>query len=536
MEREKTENTMTFLQTVFCTALVSIAATSFAGEPLLHAPPQYVGPARAEHAVTNRAFQGIPSMAVSPGGRLWANWYAGKTPGEDQNNYVVLSTSGDNGKTWKEVLVVDPDGEGPLRSFDPELWTAPDGKLYLFWAQTEGHDASVGGVWCLVTSEPESEQPNWEPPVRVADGVMMCKPLVLSGGEWALPASTWRKTDNSAKVVVSTDEGKTWSIRGGCNVPIKDRQFDEHMLIERKDGSLWMLARTNYGIGESVSSDGGRTWPELKPSQIAHPSARFFIRRLNSGNLLLVKHGPIDQKIGRSHLTAMLSTDEGLTWGGGLLLDERNGVSYPDGQQTADGLIRIIYDFSRTGSRHILMATFREEDVALGKPASGDVQLRHVVSEAAGGLEKQPAAIPPVSDNADGEPFRKATPGTLAADAAQPQPFVAGQSLFTDRGYALSEAPTPLAGATFLCVKLDGPKELRCRRAGTVYFLTPSPERNQDSQTEKLLEQGFKKVALPEVRLFNPSSAANFCTLYQKDCAADDAIEVAKWAVPLFFP
>ena len=52
---------------------------------------------------------------------------------------------------------------------------------------------------------------------------------------------------------------------------------------------------------------------------------------------------------------------------GGLLLDERSGVSYPDGQQTADGLIRIIYDYSRTGSRHILMATFREEDVAAGK-------------------------------------------------------------------------------------------------------------------------------------------------------------------------
>ena len=31
------------------------------------------------------------------------------------------------------------------------------------------------------------------------------------------------------------------------------RQFDEHMFIERRDGSLWLLARTKYGIGESVS-------------------------------------------------------------------------------------------------------------------------------------------------------------------------------------------------------------------------------------------------------------------------------------------
>ncbi|HSG70322.1 MAG TPA: sialidase family protein, partial [Planctomycetaceae bacterium] len=182
--------------------------------------------------------------------------------------------------------------------------------------------------------------------------------------------------------------GKTWSLRGACNVPEKDRQFDEHMFVERKDGSLWLLARTNYGIGESVSTDRGKTWPELKPSVISHPSARFFIRQLNSGNLLLVKHGPIDSRTGRSHLTAFVSTDDGKSWSGGLLLDERGGVSYPDGQQTPDGLIRIIYDFSRTKSRHILLATFREEDALAGKSVSEDVRLRQLVSEASGGVSK----------------------------------------------------------------------------------------------------------------------------------------------------
>ena len=84
-------------------------------------PPKYIGPPLSEHAVTNRAFQGIPSLAIAPGGRLWATWYAGVTPGEDANNYVVLSTSGDGGATWTEVLTVDPDAEGPIRSFDPEV-------------------------------------------------------------------------------------------------------------------------------------------------------------------------------------------------------------------------------------------------------------------------------------------------------------------------------------------------------------------------------------------------------------------------------
>jgi predicted neuraminidase len=500
------------------------------------APPQYVGPPQPQHAVTNRAFQGIPSLAVTPGGRLWANWYAGKTPGEDQNNYVVLTTSGDNGATWREVLVVDPDGDGPLRTFDPELWMGPDGKLRMFWAQTQGHNSTVGGVWYIETTEPESERAAWGPPVRVTDGVMMCKPLVLTSGEWVLPASTWRQTDHSAKLVVSTDQGQTWSIRGACNVPVADRAFDEHMFIERRDGSLWLLVRTRYGIGESISTDRGRTWPELTPSAIAHPSARFFISRLNSGNLLLVKHGPIGERTGRSHLTAFLSTDDGQTWGGGLMLDERAGVSYPDGQQTADGLIRIIYDYSRTGDRNILIAAFREEDVAAGKPVTDAVRLRQLVSQASGGLERPRPEPPPVAANEDGEPLRKGTPGALTAGDAPAQPLAIGELLFTDRGYVLSELPAALQGAHFLRVNLDGQKELQCRRAGTVYFLSPAPDRNGDSQTQTLLDQGFKKVALPEVRLFNPVSAANFCTLYQKDCQIGDTISLGKWAVPVFWP
>lgn len=375
-----------------------LTAVPFAGpaeENVFLAPPQYVGAPQAQHRVTNRAFQGIPSMAVTPGGRLWANWYAGVTPGEDQNNYVVLSTSGDEGKTWREVLVIDPDGEGPVRTFDPELWMAPDGKLRLFWAQTVGHESTIGGVWCIETDEPESPNPSWGKPTRITNGVMMCKPIVLSSGEWVLPASTWRQTDNSAKMVISTDHGKTWSTRGACNVPPNARQFDEHMFVERKDRSLWLLVRTKYGIGESVSADRGRTWPELTPSGIAHPSARFFITRLNSGNLLLVKHGPMSEKTGRSHLTAFVSCDDGKTWGGGLLLDERNGVSYPDGQETPDGLVRIIYDYSRTGDRHILMATFREEDAAAGKAVTDAVRLRQLVSEASGGQEKPESSTPP---------------------------------------------------------------------------------------------------------------------------------------------
>ncbi len=515
----------------FLSVLVLNLTLLHAEEGTSRQAPRHVGPPLSEHAVTNRAFSGIPSLAVTPRNRLWAVWYAGETPGEDLNNYVVLSTSAasdDSNRTWNEVLTIDPDGGGPVRSFDPELWMSPDGRLFCFWSQM-----SKGlSLWYIETGDPESAEPKWSAPRRLGYGVMMCKPLVLLSGEWVLPVSTWRTHNDSAQMIVSTDAGKTWTIRGGCNVPPADRQFDEHMFIERQDGSIWLLARTKYGIGESTSTDRGRTWPELRPSAILHTPARFFIRRLVSGNLLLVKHGPVNKRTGRSHLTAYVSRDDGITWDGGLMLDERKGVSYPDGQQTPDGLIRIIYDYSRTGDRNILMAAFREEDVSAGKAVSGAVQLRQLVSKASGG-RKHAEVKHPVNDNSDGEPLRKKHLGVLSSADLPSRPFEVGRKLFSDRDYTIAEVPAALKSAQFLPIAMDGQKTLTCQRAGTVCFLTPAAGRNNDTQSQTLRDQGFEKVALPEVRLFG--GPANYCTLYQKECSVGETILVGKWSVPVFF-
>jgi hypothetical protein len=48
----------------------------------------------------------------------------------------------------------------------------------------------------------------------------------------------------------------------------------------------------------------------------------------------------------RSHMTVFVSDDDGATWKGGLLLDERES-SYPDGIQAEDGTLFIIYDHQR---------------------------------------------------------------------------------------------------------------------------------------------------------------------------------------------
>jgi hypothetical protein len=91
----------------------------------------------ADYNRAKRTCTGVPSIAVSRGGRLWATWFTGTTPGEIiercPNAYVVVSTSGDGGKTWKEVLAIDPDGPGPLKAYDPHPWIDPNGKLWVFF-------------------------------------------------------------------------------------------------------------------------------------------------------------------------------------------------------------------------------------------------------------------------------------------------------------------------------------------------------------------------------------------------------------------
>lgn len=338
------------------------------GKRALVAPAVNFNPGGA-YQVPSRLWQGIASMERAPGGRLWATWYSGGR-GECEMNYVILATSGDGGETWVDpVLVVDPSWN--VRAYDPVLWVDPDGRLWLFWAQSESGKRRLfdgrAGVWAIHTDNPDDEQPKWSAPRRLCDGIMMNKPTALSTGEWMAPVAVWSNipplvhdlgSQRFSNVQVSTDKGETWELRGSADVT--NRGYDEHMIVERRDGSLWMLVRCLDGIGEAVSSDGGRTWKESPGPILEGPSTRFFIRRLKSGALLLVYHFDTKERL---DLQARLSFDDGKTWQGGLILDRGKKTSYPDGVECPDGSILIIRDHGRHSEKEVLMAKFNEDDI-----------------------------------------------------------------------------------------------------------------------------------------------------------------------------
>ncbi len=334
-------------------------------------------------------------IARTPGGRLWAAWVGGE---DGPKAFMVAATSDDDGETWsKPRLAIDsqsPTLPLPRSVIVGNLWTDPLGRLWFFFDQTMNHYDGRQGVWASVCMNPDAEQPAWSAPKRLWHGAVLNKPTILANGEWWLPvefpaiagvgpmrfANLELEPLRGANVFVSTDQGQTWSRRGCVRFP--KPCWDEHMFVELKDGRVWMLARTRDGTMQSFTSDGGKTWTAPTFPSFKHPVARFHIRRLASGRILLVKHGAtIDAHEGRSKLTAWLSEDEGQSWKGGLMLDERTGISYPDGFQAPDGTLYISYDRNRSTDGEILLARFTEDDILAKQLTGPKSKLKLLISK-----------------------------------------------------------------------------------------------------------------------------------------------------------
>jgi len=348
-------------------------------------PPVLLSEAAWPPRLARRSFQGIPGIEGAANGRLWAAWYGGGTE-EGVDNAVLLATCAPPGQAWEFVLAVDTPGN--VRSFDPCVWRDPVGRLWLFWAQAVPHGESPF-VWAMVAENPGAREAEWSSPFAVCPGVMMNKPTVLSSGEVLMPVSNWKRErykkppeDITAEVYALDVSARQAVFLGGAVSAQDVKCFDEHMLVGLRDGRVWMLVRTLYGIGESFSRDGGKSWSEILPSQIRHTNSRFYIRRLASGNLMLVKHGAFAEEVGRTHLRVLLSEDDGTTWTDGLMLDERAHASYPDGFQDAQGRIHIVYDFSRKEEKEILHATFYEDEIGKKTLVHADSRLKVLINKA----------------------------------------------------------------------------------------------------------------------------------------------------------
>jgi predicted neuraminidase len=312
----------------------------------------------------SREWQGIPTIERAPNGRLCCAFFSGGPKEPHPENVVLLTTSTDDGKTWaKPEPVVDPPGQ--VRAYDPALWHDPNGRLWLFYnlASLEKREFSL---WAITTADSDIDKPHWSQPKRIDISAPFAfrlnKPTVLSSGEWLLPV-TWARSapatwfprgEQLQGVAISTDVGKTWTLRGGVEAP---SWALENMIVERLDGTLWMLIRTGSGfIWQSVSRDRGRTWSVGSPTNIVNPGARFFIRRLASQQLLLINTpNPKERRSLHVYLSEM---EDDTVFRQYIELDGRDKVSYPDAVEAPNGRIYAVHDHDRYGAGEIILSCF----------------------------------------------------------------------------------------------------------------------------------------------------------------------------------
>lgn len=343
---------------------------------------------------SRRKWQGIPSVEMTRGGKIFVTFYSGGE-NEEMGNYCVLVRGGDDG-SFSEPVAAAYAGED-ARCFDPCLWIDPLGRLWFFWSTMPEVK-----TWASVCEDPDGRLV-WSPPFAIGEGIMMNKPIALNDGRWLFPLAVWTRevceymmqhcpnirinmpeVESLAYAVESSDNGRTFKRLGGARS--HNPSFDEHMFVERKDGSIAAYIRDKKGIAMAVSNDKGRTWGKAELTDIKNPDSRFFIRRTSSGNLLLINHVNFT---GRNNLTALISEDDGATWKGGLLLDERDKVSYPDGVESRDGYFYVVYDRERGSknqgeglhAKEILMARFTEKDVLAKEIVSEGSKLKVIVSK-----------------------------------------------------------------------------------------------------------------------------------------------------------
>ena len=338
--------------------------------------------------IINRQHQRVSSKACSEdGGVIYITWYTGGK-GEQAGNYVTLSVSADRGKSWKhDELVVYPK-DSNTRFFDPVLWRDHQGQVWWFYAVSMNNQYfdPKTGVNAIPISW-DGTKVRHKKPSLLSYGVMMNNPIYIPEKHITLFPSYIKILNRAGQNRFEIDDyvqdgtfiyahdhkkkGKNFKkvLEPYSYIPVlpdEKRIFDEHNIVQIAEGSRHFMALIRYkgGMYFSPSNDYGKTWLSLEPFTAAGltTSSRCYLGRLKSGNLILV----MNANTTRNNMTAFISEDGGHTWPYQLLLDERASVSYPDLDQSSDGLIHVTYDRDRSGAQEINYCSFREEDVISG--------------------------------------------------------------------------------------------------------------------------------------------------------------------------
>lgn len=237
--------------------------------------------------------------------------------GADSSDHAKARISGklsaDGGRTWSESFVLQ-ENIGGLNVMSVSLLRLNTGELAMVYcvknslSDCRGYirkSGDDGQTW--------SEAVCCTPPERY-HCVNNDRLVQLSTGRLLVPASHTDHVERNYHFLsccyYSDDGGATW--HKGEDVDLPGTGADEPGVVELRDGRVMMWLRTSLGqIYACWSSDGGITWAPPGPLPLVSPSSPASIKRLPTGDLLIVWNNSPDRRV---PLTVALSSDDGETW------------------------------------------------------------------------------------------------------------------------------------------------------------------------------------------------------------------------------
>ncbi|WP_143156090.1 sialidase family protein [Cyclobacterium lianum] len=260
-------------------------------------------------------------------------WFAGS---HEKNDDVGIWTAKGSPGDWSAPKLLVKVRNDP--HWNPVLFNAPDGKVYLYfkvgkeidyWETWVQHTEDGGDSW--------SEAVELVPGDKGGRGPVRNHMLVLSDGTWLAPASDEKNKVWTVFVDRSEDGGKTWEATEKLEMDrnvIEGEGVIQPALWESKPGHVHMLMRSSSGkICRADSEDYGKTWSAVEETSLPNNNSGIDVAHLGAEKLAVI-YNPVSENWGdRFPISVAVSTDNGHTWSQRFDIEKGEGesdeLSYP---------------------------------------------------------------------------------------------------------------------------------------------------------------------------------------------------------------